>query len=182
MTMAGTIDNMAFVSSIGIGNACAILVGNLIGAGEVEKAFRYAGRSLGLSIVTGWLVGGGILGVSPLILATYKVSPEVLQDSQRVVMFIALFLWLRASNFLLFIGMLRSGGDTRFGFFLDVGSIWVVGVPMAFLGAFVLHLPVYLVYLMITLDEATKFIIGLWRFFSRRWIHDVTKIVESMES
>ena len=160
MNIASSIDNMAFVIFIGLGNACAILVGNRIGAGEEKQAFRYAGRSLGLSIVGGLLVGGLILAISPLILDIYKVSPLVIDYTRKILLIISAFLWLRASNLILFIGVFRSGGDTRFGFFLDAGTIWAVGVPLAVLGAFVFHLPVYLVYLLVMMDELTKFVVG----------------------
>jgi putative MATE family efflux protein len=178
MNIASSIDNMAFVIFLGLGNGCAILVGNRIGAGEDNLAFRYAGRSLGLGIVGGLLVGGLILAGSPLVLDVYKVSPEVIEYTRKILLIIALFLWLRVSNLILFIGVFRSGGDTRFGFFLDAGTIWVVGVPLAVLAAFVFHLPVYLVYLMVMIDELTKFIVGLWRYLSRRWIHNLAGMVE----
>ena len=179
MNIAASIDNLAFVIFIGLGNACAILVGNRIGAGEEKLAFRYAGRSLGLAIAGGLLVGGLILAFSPLILDIYKVSPQVVDYTRKVLIIIAVFLWLRVSNLILFIGVFRSGGDTRFGFFLDAGTIWVVGVPLAVLGAFVFHLPVYFVYLMVMMDELTKFIVGLWRYLSRRWIHNLAGMVET---
>jgi Na+-driven multidrug efflux pump len=41
----------------------------------------------------------------------------------------------------------------------------------------VLDLPVYGVYFMIMSEEILKFIIGLWRYFSRRWIHDLAQTV-----
>jgi putative MATE family efflux protein len=179
MNIAETFGNMSFVMIIGIGNACAILVGNLIGAMENEKAFRYAGRSMVISVLAAVVVGCVILVSAPYILEVYKVSPSVRADTLRIVNILAVVLWIRATNYLLFIGIFRSGGDTRFGFLLDVGAIWLVGVPMALLGAFVLHLPVYLVYLMIISDEVSKFGIGLWRYATRRWIHDVTSIAEA---
>ena len=179
MNIASSIDNMAFVIFIGLGNACAILVGNRIGAGEEEQAYRYAGRSLGLSIAGGLLVGALILAISPLVLDIYKVSPLVIDYSRKILLIVAAFIWLRASNMILFIGIFRSGGDTRFGFFLDAGTIWTVGVPLAALGAFVFHFPVYLVYLMVMMDELTKFIVGVWRYASRRWIHNLAVTVES---
>ena len=49
-------------------------------------------------------------------------------------------MWIRATNMISIIGVLRSGGDTRFGFFLDAGTVWLIGVPIALLGAFVLEL------------------------------------------
>ncbi len=178
MNIASSIDNMAFVIFLGLGNACAILVGNRIGAGEEEKAFRYAGRSLGLGIAGGLLMGGLILAISPLVLSIYKVSPLVIDFTRNILFVISAFLWLRVSNLILFIGVFRSGGDTRFGFFLDAGTIWVVGVPLAALGAFVFHLPVYLVYLLVMMDELTKFVVGTWRYLSRRWIHNLAGMVD----
>jgi Na+-driven multidrug efflux pump len=77
----------------------------------------------------------------------------------------------------LIVGMLRSGGDTRYSLLLDGVIIWILGVPMAVLGGFILHLPVYWVYLMVMSEELTKCILGLRRYFSRKWIHDLTKNV-----
>jgi Na+-driven multidrug efflux pump len=48
---------------------------------------------------------------------------------------------------------------------------------MALLGAFVLHLPIHWVYLMVMSEEVTKWILGLQRYFSRKWIHDLTQAV-----
>jgi Na+-driven multidrug efflux pump len=76
------------------------------------------------------------------------------------------------------VGVLRSGGDTRYSFFLDGVIIWVVGVPSAIIGAFVLHLPVYGVYFMVMAEEFLKWVLGLRRFFSRKWIHDMAGRVE----
>jgi putative MATE family efflux protein len=177
MNIAFSIDNLALVTFIGIANACAILVGNQIGAGQQHHAFRYAARSLGLGVVGSIIVGGIILIGSDIVLMQYKVSPIVIEYAHKVLMVIAFFLWLRVSNLMLFVGIFRSGGDTRFAFILDAGMIWAVGVPMALLGAFVLGLPVYLVYLMVMADEFTKWVIGMFRFFSKRWIHDLAQIV-----
>jgi Na+-driven multidrug efflux pump len=75
------------------------------------------------------------------------------------------------------VGVLRSGGDTRFCLFLDGVIIWIVGVPSALIGAFVFHLPVHWVYLLVFTDELSKMIVGLPRFFSRKWIHNLAQTV-----
>jgi Na+-driven multidrug efflux pump len=56
---------------------------------------------------------------------------------------------------------------------MEICSIWLIGVPAAYIGAFVLHLPVYLVYLMVMLEEIAKVFVSGWRFRSRKWIHDL---------
>ena len=177
MNIVGTIDNLALVIFIGIANACAILVGNWIGANDERQAFRYAARTLGIGIAGAILMGGLILIGSEHLLAFYKVSPLVIEHSRKILTILAFFLWLRVTNLILFVGIFRSGGDTRFAFFLDAGTIWVVGVPLALIAAFVLHLPVYWVYLFVMADEFAKSVAGVFRFFSKRWIHNLTQSV-----
>jgi len=72
------------------------------------------------------------------------------------------------------VGILRSGGDTRFGLLVDAGPMWLFGIPLALLAAFVLQFPVYLVFLMVILgDETVKLLLGLYRFRSQRWVNVV---------
>jgi putative MATE family efflux protein len=177
MNIAATIEQLAFVLFQGIGNACAILVGNCIGAGDEQEAFRYAARSEALGIVGGLVVGAMILASADPILTLYNISPTVIDNAHRVLTIMGLLLWLRVSNMILFLGILRSGGDTRFAFILDGVIIWVVGVPLAIAGAFLFHLPIYWVYLMVMSEEITKWLLGVFRFFSRKWIHNLAQTV-----
>lgn len=179
MNIVGSIDQIALVLFSGIGHACAIMVGNRIGAGDEEQAFRYAARSEALGMLGGVGIGALILAGSNSILSLYNVSPTVIDYAQHVLTILGLLLWLRASNVILFIGIFRSGGDTQFALVLDGVIIWVVGVPLAFAGAFLYHLPVYWVYLLVMSEEITKWLLGMNRFFSRKWIHNLAKTVGS---
>lgn len=176
VNIALTVDQLALVLFSGIAHSTAVLVGNWIGAGDEKQAFRYAGRSLVLGALLAVGMGLVVLIISPLILSLYKVSPEVLDGAAKVLRVISLFLWIRASNMIMILGVFRSGGDTRFGLFLDGIIIWILGVPMALLAAFVFHLPVHLVYLFVMSEEIVKITLGLRRYLSRRWIHNLTQI------
>jgi Na+-driven multidrug efflux pump len=55
-----------------------------------------------------------------------------------------------------------------------------VGVPMAYLGAFVFDLPVYFVYLCAMAEELTKWLLGFSRYFSRKWINNLAAHVEGV--
>ena len=173
MNIVSTLEQIGFVIFIGISNATSVLVGNRIGAGQEEEAYLYAGRSLGLGIVGGLLIGSLFQLVKGPVLSLYNVSPEVLQNAGNVINIITFFLWVRVNNMTIVVGVLRAGGDTRFSMFIDGIIIWLVGVPMAYLGANVWHLPVHLVYLCAMSEEATKWILGLNRYFSRKWIHNL---------
>ncbi|WKZ48681.1 MAG: MATE family efflux transporter [Anaerolineales bacterium] len=176
MSIVATIEQMAFVIFIGISNATSVLVGNRIGAGKEDEAHLYAGRSLGLGIVGGITMGLLLQLVKAPILSLYNVSPEVISNASHVINIITFFIWVRVNNMTIVIGILRAGGDTRFSLFLDGIIIWLVGVPMAYLGANVWSLPVYFVYLCAMSEEATKWILGIRRYLSRKWIHNLTAL------
>jgi putative MATE family efflux protein len=180
MNIVSTIEQVAFVIFIGISNATSVLVGNRIGAGKEHEAFLYAGRSLGLGILGGILIGILLQFVKGPILSLYKVSPEVIENAGFIINVITFFLWLRVNNMTIVVGILRAGGDTRFSLFLDGIIIWIVGVPMAYIGAFVLHLPIYFVYLFAMSEEVTKWILGVYRYRSRKWINNLATQVEGI--
>jgi putative MATE family efflux protein len=174
VNIASTISDLAVVAFIGIGNATAILVGNLIGSDQNQRAQTYAGRSLILGLFGGILIGLLVLLISPAILDLYKVTPVVTAYAYSVLLVNCSFLWLRMMNLIQFIGIFRAGGDTRFALVLDGLIIWIVGVPLTAFGAFVLDLPIYLVYALTLSEELAKGILGLWRYFSKKWIHNLT--------
>jgi len=177
VNIAATIEGLAFVIFIGISEACGILIGNRIGAGEEEKAFLYARRTLSISMTGAILMGFMILFLSGFILQFYKISDAAHFNAQNVLRVMSFALWIKVTNLTLIVGILRAGGDTRFGMFLDAGSVWLVGVPLALLGAFVLHLPVHLVYLMVISEEFVKLLIAMWRFLSKRWVNNLSRSV-----
>jgi len=180
MNIVSTMEQVAFVLFIGISNATSVLVGNRIGADKEEEAFVYAGRSLGLGILGGLIIGALLQLVKAPILSLYNVSPEVIENAGYIINVVSFFLWIRVNNMTIVVGILRAGGDTRFSLFLDGIIIWIVGVPMAYLGAFVLDLPVYFVYLFAMSEEVAKWILGMFRYRSRKWINNLAAQVEGI--
>jgi putative MATE family efflux protein len=173
INIVNSIEQLAFVVFIGIGNATSVLVGNRIGAGKEDEAQSYAGRSLGLGFAGGILIGLLLQLVKGPVLSLYKVSPEVIQNASFALNVFSIFLWVRVNNMTIVVGILRAGGDTKFSMFLDGFIIWLVGVPLAALGAFVFHLPVYLVYLSAMSEEVAKWFLGINRWRSRKWINNL---------
>jgi len=168
-----SIDNLAFVFFMGLSDACAIIVGNTIGEGKEELAFKYARRIIRIALISGILMGIVILIVGPQILSIYKISPTVVQFTRYLILGEAAFFWARALNLTTFVGSFRSGGDTRFAYIVDIGSLWGIGIPLAAAGAFLFHLPVYFVYLLAMSDEVFKFIVTQVHFSRRKWIHNL---------
>ncbi len=176
INIAATIEELAFVIFIGLANACAIMIGNKIGEGEEQKAYEYGGKLVILGITGSMLMGCFVFAGAERILSLYKVSQTAHNYALNILTIFSLTMWVRVSNMNLFIGILRSGGDTRFAFMIDSSSIWLIGVPLAFSGAFIFHLPIYWVYSLVVMEEFVKFSITLTRYFSRKWINNLAQL------
>lgn len=176
-----TIENMAFVIFIGSANAAAIMIGNQIGSGHEARVYDYGVKFIKLGIIGALFMGGILILVRGPILSLYNVSAESYFYSNRLMLFFALTMWVRVTNMTIFIGVLRSGGDTRFALITEAIAVWLVGVPAALLGATVFHLPVYWVYLLAALEEVTKLIVIFQRFRSKRWINNLTEPVMELQ-
>lgn len=177
--ISATLEEIAFVFFIGLGNACAIMVGNKIGEGENEIAFEYGRRFTILTVIVALFAGGMILFLRGPVVGLYEISPLAAENARRLMLIFAASAWLRSINFILFVGALRAGGDTRYAMFMELFSIWVIGVPAALIGGFVLRLPVYGVYLLVLLEELVKVFIISRRYLSRKWIHDLVNVPET---
>jgi len=171
-----TIEDLFFVLFIGLGNACSVMVGNRIGAGEKEISFEYGRRFTILGVLSALALGLIVIAVRGPVIGLYDISPQATENVRRLMLIFGLSGWLRVHNFMLFIGALRAGGDTRYAMFMELFSIWFIGVPLALLGGFVFHLAVYWVYLLVLAEEAVKAIVIQLRFRSRRWIHDLVNV------
>lgn len=173
-----TIEELMFVLFIGLGNACSVMVGNKIGEGEKETAFEYSRRFTVAAVVLAVFGGVIVLFSRDFVAGLYQVSDSAAFNLMNIMLVYALSAWLRVYNFMLFIGALRAGGDTRYAMFTELFSIWAIGVPAALIGGFVLHLPVYSVYALVLLEEIAKAVIITRRYLSRKWIHDLVNVTE----
>ncbi len=172
--ITGTVEKIVWVVFMGIGNACAIMIGNKIGSGNEKEVFLYAKRFAILGPAAAVVIGAFVIAISPWVLAPYKVSPAVLEYARLNLVFFCLFMWAKVFNYINVIGILRSGGDTTFCLLLDTGGVWIIGIPMAFIGGLVLELPIYIVYALVQIEEVVKFIIGIPRLVSKKWINNLT--------
>ena len=171
-----TIEQLAFVIFAGVGVGTGILVGNLIGENREDEAYRFVRRAILLNLIGSVFIGGGMVAASGSIVTWYNISEVTRNLALTLIRISGLVLWIKASYIVVMIGAIRAGGDTRFGMIADVVTLWGVGIPMAVLAAFVFHLPVYWVYLMIVSEELVKLGLFLWRFFSKKWINNLTNV------
>jgi putative MATE family efflux protein len=173
LQMATPIQNISFVLFIGLANACAIMLGNQIGACEDEKAFYCAKKFVLIGPVLALLFGLVIIFNARWFVSGYNVDISVKTAASQILVVYALTLAARVFNLINIIGVLRSGGDTRYTLLLDSGGIWLIAVPMAFLGGMVWKLPIHLVMALVSAEELFKMVFGLQRLYSKKWVRNI---------
>ena len=170
------IQNIFLVLSRGLANACTVMIGNKIGANEEDEASIYANRFLWIAVIQGILLGIILYISSPYIVKVFNnISEDVYIISVQMLKIMALVFFIKMFNGNLIVGVLRGGGDTTFSMWLDAGAVWLVGVPLAFLGSVFLNIPVHWVTALVSLEEVVKAIIGIPRLISKKWIINITE-------
>lgn len=177
------IDQLMTVLVFGAVNATAILIGNAIGANDKDRAKLTAFRMLFAVEVLSVFTGVALITLRYPLLNMYgsisALSAEALEKAAIITLLAGCFMPFRHFNTLNIVGILRAGGDTVFSMVLDGVLIWLVGVPSVAIAALVLKLPIEGVYAATFVEEFIKMGIGLPRFLSGKWIHDLTTIGKS---
>jgi putative MATE family efflux protein len=167
--ISASVQSLFMVIGFGIGSGCGILIANTLGGGESEKAKKYAKRCLFLAACISAVMGLCLVFFAPLILSNYKVSAAVRDNAYKIMCIIAFIMMFKTFNYTAIVGILRNGGDTKFCLLLDAASVWLIGVPAAFLGTRVFQLPIYMIVAMVNCEELFKFAVSMWRVLSNKW-------------
>lgn len=160
---------------MGLASACQVMIGNKIGAGEEDVARRYAGKFLRLS-QSGALVISVIIALTAGTFLQFFRLPLALTLQAKYLMYIfAAFTFFKVFNLMMIVGVLRGGGDTKYALYIEIAAVWLVGVPMAFIGAVWLKAGVLITVAMILLEEVIKTVFTYRRYISQNWLSNVIR-------
>ncbi|HBY19608.1 MAG TPA: MATE family efflux transporter [Clostridiales bacterium] len=173
--ISNTIQNLFLIIFFGIASACGVMVGKSIGERDYDKTFLYPKKNIVLTITLAIISGVILILVSPFIVRLFQPSAIVYDYSIKILIVIGLGLFIRMYNLVIFDGIIKSGGDAIYSLILSSATIWLVGVPLVYIGAFVWKLPIYLVILLAHVEELVQAIITFRRFLSKKWIHNFVK-------
>jgi putative MATE family efflux protein len=168
-----TITGLFFILSIGLGNACAVMLGNEIGANNQEVAIDYSKKFFRVGIIFSSILAFILFIASPLIVSFFNVSEGVSNNTILILKIVSLFLVVKTCNMIIIVGILRSGGDTKYAMVIEMGSVWLIGVPLVWLGTTYWNLPIYTIVFLANLEEVVKLAIGIPRVISKRWVKNL---------
>lgn len=162
----------------GVSGGAGVLIGNLLGANELEKAREYGGRLSRLAIVIGIVTGGLLMLISPAIVHFAPLTDTAADYLQYMLLFCGLNLMAQSVNTTVLDGIFCAGGDAKFDMQGNIGAMWCFSVPLGFLAAFWLKLPVMVVYCIVNLDEIVKLPAVYLHYKKYVWVRNITRDIE----
>ncbi len=167
-----TVSNLFFAAFLSMGNAIAIIVGQLLGAGELERAVDEDRKLIAFAVVLCAGVGAVMALAAPLVPQLYNTSENVRTLASRLILVVAACMPLYAfTNSCYF--TLRSGGQTIITFVFDSVYQCALVVPLAFVLSRCTALPIVPMYIVIQTMELIKCLLGYALVRKRKWVRDL---------
>ena len=167
--ISNTVGNLFFCAFIAMGNAISIIVGQLLGAGELERAVDEDRKLIAFSLALSVGVGLLMALVSPFIPQVYNTTDTVKALAVKLLLVYAammpLFSYTNSCYF-----TLRSGGKTLITFAFDSLFVWVFSIPAAFYFSRGTDMGIVLMYAIVELLNLVKCAIGAVLVRRRRWV------------
>ena len=170
ISIFNNVEQLGFTVQKGLMHACAVMIGMAIGAGDEAEARFRARRFMLMAPIVAQLCALALIPLARPIIGFFNVGPEIAASAQRLVWIFLCFVWLNAFNSFIIVSVLRAGGDVRWAAVIDVGSLWLVGVPLVALAGLVFKWDIERVYLMSYAEQIVKMIAGYLRMRTDKWV------------
>ncbi|MDU4652758.1 MATE family efflux transporter [Sneathia sanguinegens] len=157
----------------GFSTASSVLVGNYLGKNEKEKAYIISKKILILASVAPLIVGCIYLLFNNLYLTIFKLSPYSLEMTKKVMYFMVIFAPIKIFNMTITNGALTAGGETKFVLYQSIIGSWVFAVPMGYISAFILHFPIYYVFVSISFAEILRACLCYYKYMNKSWLNNL---------
>ncbi len=172
LNITGTAWNLFCVMMFAMGNAVSIMVGQRLGAGEMEEARDVDRKLIFLTEVIHVFIGLAMILCSPLVPLMYNVGPEVRDLTRRLLVIAGLSLPVHSFAHVTYF-TIRSGGRTMITFLFDAVYTWVVTVLLAWFLTHRTNLDVLQIYFCVQFIDVIKLVIGLLMLRSDFWARNV---------
>lgn len=176
-SVANILKNIIACVCNGIGIGAGIIVGNELGKGEMERAREYGNRLFKLAVFAGAVSGLILLAVSPVLrIFTGSLSAQAHSYLKNMMYICTYYMIGKSVNATVIAGVFCAGGDTKFGLKCDAVTMWVILIPIGMIAAFVLKLPIMVVYFIISMDEIIK-LPAVYRHYKKyNWVRNLTEL------
>ena len=166
--------NLVVCFCLGLGNAGSIIVGNRLGADRLQEAKEVGGTLTRTAIIAGIVSGLVLIALSPFITKMVDLTPTARGYLQKMLLISSYYIAGKSVNCMTIGGIFAAGGDSKFGMMCDSVTLWCIIVPLGCICAFILKLPVMVVYFVLNLDEIIKLPVVYKHYKKYKWIKNLT--------
>lgn len=166
--------NLVVCFCLGLGNAGSIIVGNRLGADRLKEAKEAGGTLTRTAIIAGIVSGLVLIVLSPFITKMVDLTPTARGYLQKMLLICSYYIAGKSVNCMTIGGIFAAGGDSKFGMLCDSVTLWCIIVPLGCICAFILKLPVMVVYFVLNLDEIIKLPVVYKHYKKYKWIKNLT--------
>ena len=173
--VVSSIRDLVTVVGFGIASAASIMLGKQIGENRLDRAKEDASSIVRVAIFSGIISGFVLLCMSPFVPGLVDIT-EVAAGYLRVMLLINIAYQMgQIINTVLIASIFRCGGNSKFGMFLDIITMWFFAVPLGLISAFVLKLPPLIVYILMCTDEFAKMPFAVKHYLKGGWVKNITR-------
>ena len=166
--------NLVVCFCLGLGNAGSIIVGNRLGADRLQEAKEVGETLTKTAIIAGIVSGLVLIALSPFITKMVDLTPTARGYLQKMLLISSYYIAGKSVNCMTIGGIFAAGGDSKFGMLCDSVTLWCIIVPLGCICAFILKLPVMVVYFVLNLDEIIKLLVVYKHYKKYKWIKNLT--------
>lgn len=172
VNISTTVSNLFNVVFLSMGNAVAIMVGQCLGANEIEKAKQTAWRIITATVAASVVMGSIMAVCAPFIPRIYNTEDSVREIARQLLIMGAFMMPVFAFTHDCYFTM-RSGGKTGIVFVFDSGFTWGLVVPFAFVLANFTAIPIVPLYFAVQSLEIVKGIVGFILVKKGVWVRNI---------
>ncbi len=174
MSIANTVNTLAYVVLNGMASALGIITGKTIGAGKTEKMKEYAKTVQVIFVVLGLVTGAAVQLLKSPVISLYDVSPAALAEARKFINVLSVTIIGTCYQMACLFGLVKSGGDISFVFKMDCVFIFLIVIPSA-ISATAIGAPAWVVFACLKCDQILKCIVAAVKINRFDWIRDLTQ-------
>ncbi|MDD6189411.1 MAG: MATE family efflux transporter [Clostridiales bacterium] len=157
--ISSTVSNLFFCAVFAFANAISIIIGHLLGSGDIERARDEDSKLIFCSICICAVVGSALAICAPFIPQLYNTTDSIRDLATKFLLVSAVMMpfnaFIHAAYF-----TFRAGGRTVLTFVFDSVYIWCISFPIAFVLSRYTSMPIFPLYLTVNCIELIKVVFG----------------------
>ncbi|CZE49350.1 MATE family efflux transporter [Campylobacter geochelonis] len=157
-----------FFASSAVGIANEVIVGRMVGAKELENAYKRTFRSLKMGLAMTLVFVLFVYINKNFIMNLLKLTPDI-KDIMSPLFVLSIFLELARTQNVIMVNALRASGDARFPFYMGLVFMWGVSIPLGWFLGIYLGYGIIGVWIGFFADELLRGLANTFRWKSKKW-------------